>query len=80
MGQCLSSNTICSGSEYSSSRLREAGGISPFFSMLIQGLEVKFTWRDREFFIGRGLDHRHMHMLNRLVLGPVIGSFTYDFT
>lgn len=43
LGQCLSSNTICSRTEYSSDRLWEAGGMSPFFSMLIQGLGVKFT-------------------------------------
>lgn len=48
LGQCLISNTICSGTEYSSSRLWGLGvEMSLFFSMLIQGLGVKFTWRDR---------------------------------
>lgn len=43
LGQCLSMSTICSRTEYSSNRLWEVGGMSPFFSMLIQGLGVKFT-------------------------------------
>lgn len=43
----MRSNILYPGIEYRSSRLWGAGGMSLFFSTLIQGLGVKFTWRDR---------------------------------